>query len=157
VSLDRETVALTYADLAERLGIEVASAKTRATRSRWHRTRSNDGRALVHVPIEALAAAKDQPRHTAPQAEAPPHLAHEAELRRLQENHQAELRRLEENYQAELRRLQEIHEAWLRRQDEATKATHEAHRMEVERLAKQVDKLTEPWPARLLRLFRSGS
>ena len=137
-----DTVALTYADLAERLGIEVASAKARAVRSRWHRARGNDGRTLVHVPVEALAAA---PAAKGPKPDAAHiHAAHEAEMHRVQANHEAELHR-----------FHAAHEAELRRQSEAMKATIEAHRAEAERLAKLVDRLTEPWSARLLRLVRS--
>ena len=37
MSHDSETVPLTFAQIAERLGIEVASAKARARRGKWRR------------------------------------------------------------------------------------------------------------------------
>ena len=37
-----ETIALTYRELAERLGIKPESARKTAQRRRWHRTTAND-------------------------------------------------------------------------------------------------------------------
>lgn len=56
---DRDTVSLTYDDLANALGIDVQSARRRALRSKWPKTRGNDGRARVHVPVTVLPAATE--------------------------------------------------------------------------------------------------
>lgn len=53
-SMDTETRALGYAELADRLGIALKSAKARARRSRWQRITGNDGKTLVQVPIDVL-------------------------------------------------------------------------------------------------------
>ena len=52
--MEIETRAITYAELADRLGIAVKSAKARARRARWQRIAGNDGKALVQVPIDVL-------------------------------------------------------------------------------------------------------
>src|SRR3954452_19366859 len=49
-----ESVTLTYAELAERLGIGVESARIKARRRRWMVVLGNDGRARVTVPSESL-------------------------------------------------------------------------------------------------------
>lgn len=49
-----DTIALPYDELAARLGITPASARNRVRRRGWHRTRGNDGRARVHVPLDML-------------------------------------------------------------------------------------------------------
>src|ERR671926_224847 len=49
------TLALTYDDLAQRLGITAPSVRRMVYRHRWHKTRGNDGRTLVHVPEEYFA------------------------------------------------------------------------------------------------------
>jgi len=49
-----DTVAVTYRELAERLGIKLESARKTAQRKRWRRSMANDGTARVHVPLEAL-------------------------------------------------------------------------------------------------------
>ena len=48
------TVALSYGELATRLGITVASARRLVHRRRWTKTKGNDGLALVQVPVEFL-------------------------------------------------------------------------------------------------------
>jgi pilus assembly protein FimV len=53
----RDTVSLTYQELADRLGIDVQSARRRALRSRWPKVPGNDGRARVNVPATVLPAA----------------------------------------------------------------------------------------------------
>ncbi|HEY8613005.1 MAG TPA: hypothetical protein VIL69_17175 [Roseomonas sp.] len=50
-----DTVMLTYQELAERLGIDVQSARRRAQRSGWRRIPGNDGKARVVVPGHVLA------------------------------------------------------------------------------------------------------
>src|SRR3712207_2618352 len=52
-----DTVSLTYQELADRLGIDVQSARRRALRSRWPKVPGNDGRARVNVPATVLPAA----------------------------------------------------------------------------------------------------
>ena len=52
--MEIETRAVTYAELADQLGIAVKSAKARARRGRWQRLTGNDGRTLVQVPIDVL-------------------------------------------------------------------------------------------------------
>jgi uncharacterized coiled-coil protein SlyX len=47
-------VSMTYAELAERLGIGVDAARIRAKRRRWPVTMGNDGRSRVLVPTEAI-------------------------------------------------------------------------------------------------------
>jgi hypothetical protein len=49
-----ETKLLTYAELAEALGITAASAKRLAIRRGWAKTPGNDGKARVAVPVERL-------------------------------------------------------------------------------------------------------
>lgn len=49
-----ETKLLTYAELAEVLGITAASAKRLAIRRGWAKTPGNDGKARVAVPVERL-------------------------------------------------------------------------------------------------------
>jgi len=49
-----DTIALTYRELADRLGIKPESARKTAQRKRWRRSTANDGTARVHVPLEAL-------------------------------------------------------------------------------------------------------
>ncbi len=55
--VSRDTVMLTYGELADRLGIDVQSARRRALRHRWPKTKGNDGRARVAVPETVLATA----------------------------------------------------------------------------------------------------
>jgi hypothetical protein len=58
------TVALTYRELAERLGVKPESARKTAQRKRWHRTTGNDGTTRIHVPLEALPVTGDSPSDT---------------------------------------------------------------------------------------------
>jgi DNA primase len=52
---------MTYADLAERLGVTAEAARQRAVRGRWRRQTGNDGKTLVLVEPDALAAKKRTP------------------------------------------------------------------------------------------------
>ena len=52
-------IALSYEALAERLGITLSSVRRMVHRHRWHRSRGNDGRTLVHVPEEYFARRDD--------------------------------------------------------------------------------------------------
>ena len=49
-----DTRSLSYDELADMLGIERESARHLAFRRRWRRTKGNDGKARVDVPLEAL-------------------------------------------------------------------------------------------------------
>jgi hypothetical protein len=53
------TTALSYDDLAQRLGVTVASARRLVHRRRWQKSRANDGRALVQVPQKFLDRRSD--------------------------------------------------------------------------------------------------
>lgn len=59
---DVETKLLTYAELADALGINPASAKRLAIRRGWQKTPGNDGKARVAVPIERLMVERSDPR-----------------------------------------------------------------------------------------------
>lgn len=52
-----DTASLTYQELAERLGIDLLSARRRVLRSKWQKTKGNDGRVRVSVPLEVIAIA----------------------------------------------------------------------------------------------------
>src|SRR4051794_15637658 len=54
------TIALTYDDIAERLGITVPSARRLVIRRRWTKAKGNDGRAIVQVPEEFLQRRDDE-------------------------------------------------------------------------------------------------
>src|SRR5215218_767374 len=49
-----DTRSLSYDEIADMLGIERESARHLAFRRRWQRTKGNDGKARVEVPLEAL-------------------------------------------------------------------------------------------------------
>ena len=49
-----DTRSLSYDELADMLGIERESARHLAFRRRWRRTKGNDGKARVDVPLEIL-------------------------------------------------------------------------------------------------------
>jgi len=55
------SVALTYDQLAKRLGIATDSARRLVNRKKWSRTRGNDQRAVIQVPAEFLARYEDGP------------------------------------------------------------------------------------------------
>ena len=55
------TVALTYEQIGQRLGITVPSVRRMVNRHRWRKARANDGRTLVSVPEEYLAAREAAP------------------------------------------------------------------------------------------------
>lgn len=62
---------LTYAEMAERLGIAPESARTLAKRRRWPRRAGNDGLARIAVPLSRLNPPDDpgsDPRATPPDA-----------------------------------------------------------------------------------------
>src|SRR5215207_9320936 len=45
---------MSYEELGQRLGIAAASARRLVNRRRWPKTKGNDGRAVVQVPVEFL-------------------------------------------------------------------------------------------------------
>ncbi len=54
---DRDTLAKTFAEFADTLGVKLASAKARARRGKWPKTKGSDGRLRVQVPRAVLLAA----------------------------------------------------------------------------------------------------
>jgi hypothetical protein len=46
------TLALSYDEIAGRLGIAVASARRLVHRKKWPKGKGNDGRVIVQVPVE---------------------------------------------------------------------------------------------------------
>jgi hypothetical protein len=55
------SVALTYAELAKRLGIAPDSAKRLALRKRWSKAKGNDGKTVIQVPAEFLDGHANSP------------------------------------------------------------------------------------------------
>lgn len=55
-----QTIRLTYAELAEKLGVSLEAAKQRARRGGWRRETGNNGQVYTWVPEEALKIA-DKP------------------------------------------------------------------------------------------------
>jgi hypothetical protein len=51
-----ETLSLTYAELADRLGIEREAARQLVKRRRWMKWKGNDGQVRISVPEEAVGA-----------------------------------------------------------------------------------------------------
>lgn len=131
-----ETWTLTYAELAQMAGLELASARRLVFRKKWPRTRGNDGLARVRVPVDALARPSGShsgtpPNDTsgsAPLVIVPPAVAdtvaammpaEAAELRERLAAAEAELRR-------ELTRRAETAEAELRAERDARRAAEAA-------------------------------
>lgn len=67
-----DTMSLTYQELADRLGIDVQSARRRVLRAGWAKAPGNDGKARVFVPVTVLPAAGTTTAATVPLAGAPP-------------------------------------------------------------------------------------
>jgi len=143
---DSETVALTWADAAVRLGIEVGSVKARARRGRWHRVTGNDGRVLVHVPVTVLEQERVG-KSEAVQPELPklppPGADISAVLAALEANHMAELGYLQQGAAAALERLRESHKAELER-------LGAAHAAEADRLLALLQAAQRPWWKKML-------
>lgn len=57
-----DTVRLTYAEAAARLGCLEKSVATRAKRRGWKREKGNDGLMRVHIPIDCLPDSKGDNR-----------------------------------------------------------------------------------------------
>ena len=62
------TLALSYDEIASRLGITTASARRLVQRRRWQKGKGNDGRAVVQVPVEFLGRRGDS-RQDSPDGE----------------------------------------------------------------------------------------
>ena len=140
---DGETVALTYGQLAERLDIEVPSAKVRARRAGWRREPGNDGKTRVFVPVHVLAAEMQSEVAPAPPAapvSAPDPaalLAQQASaalLAQLRADQAGELTRLAEAHKLALGALRDAHAAEIARLEAAQQRDREAHAAEIERL-----------------------
>ena len=55
------TLALSYDQIAARLGIAVPSARRLVHRKKWRKAQGNDGRAVVQVPAEFFQGRQDGP------------------------------------------------------------------------------------------------
>lgn len=64
--MENEFEPMTYAELADRLGIAVKSAKNRAHRKNWRRVPGNDGKVLVHVPLSIFDGDPEGRPHAPP-------------------------------------------------------------------------------------------
>lgn len=53
------TTALSYEELADRLGINLTSARRLVLRRRWSKLRGNDGKAIIQVPEDFLQSRDD--------------------------------------------------------------------------------------------------
>ena len=141
---DGETVALSWADAAVRLGIEIGSVKARARRGRWHRVTGNDGRVLVHVPTAALEQERVAKAEAAQQEPpTPPGADISAVLAALEATHVAELTSLQQGAAAALERLRDAHAAELER-------LGAAHTAEADRLLALLQAAQRPWWKKLL-------
>lgn len=58
-----ETIAMTYAEVAMRLGVKLESVRRHARRKHWRRIKGNDGQTRVLLPI-ALLGRRDSPADT---------------------------------------------------------------------------------------------
>lgn len=47
-----DVIAMSYGEIAEKLGIELDSARRLVRRRRWHRRTANDGKVLIDVPVD---------------------------------------------------------------------------------------------------------
>lgn len=52
--MSSEVVLLTYKELADRLGVKLASARQTVSRRRWKRIKGNDGSTRIEVPADYL-------------------------------------------------------------------------------------------------------
>lgn len=56
-----DIVALTYAELADRMHVKIASARKTVQRHKWKRVQGNDGLIRIQVPVEALPPKIERP------------------------------------------------------------------------------------------------
>lgn len=83
-------MSLTYAELAERLGVSIDGARMKAKRARWPKVKGNDGAMRVTVEVDDLAPAERSPNVRPAFAEQPNEQA--AEQVRTLEAHVATLK-----------------------------------------------------------------
>lgn len=83
-------LSLTYAELAERLGVSIDGARMRVKRARWPKVKGNDGAMRVTVEESELAPAERSPNVSPEFGEQPNEQA--AELVRTLEDHIATLK-----------------------------------------------------------------
>ena len=109
-----DTVRLTYAEAAARLGCLEKSVATRAKRRGWKREKGNDGLMRVHIPIDCLSDSKGDNRGDSISDTRP--TVREAELTRQINVLQARLEAATEKAQGLEKALAEAgeREAWLR-------------------------------------------
>lgn len=131
---------LTYQELAERLGIETASAKARVMRGGWQRVRGNDGRVRARVPVSIFDAPKPL---AAPENRSEPVMERQ-EIARQEQRHSAELERLQKLHSETLERLRRDHAAEMERMTAA-------HQSDAARLERIIQQLSQPWWTRLFR------
>lgn len=145
--MDHDTVPMTYAELAERLGIAVASAKMRVMRKGWHRVRGNDGLTRVHVPVSALETTRPSQKAN-PETPPPPgplvaellrqitdmQTRHAVELERLQHEQAAALDQFRQEHGTAVTQLRQDHLAELERIRQAQRDLADAHQGEIARL-----------------------
>lgn len=56
-----ETIALTYRELADKMGVKLDSARKTVLRKKWQRVTGNDGTVRIYVPVDALPSPSDSP------------------------------------------------------------------------------------------------
>jgi len=54
-----ETIALTYRELADKMGVKLDSARKTVLRKKWQRVTGNDGTVRIYVPVDALPSHSD--------------------------------------------------------------------------------------------------
>ena len=140
--LEGPTIPLTFAQIAERLGIEVASAKARARRGKWRRVPGNDGRTLVHVPVEILPEYHELPLvelppKAKPGSELPDAANHTLQLlNELEKKHAAQIEALKQENAATQGQIRQDHSAELER-------LTQAHQAEIQRLMTVIEKMQD--------------
>ena len=144
-------IVLSYAELAERLGIGSDSARMRAKRKGWMTVPGNDGRTRVHVPPNELP--EHPPERPEREADAGEQGAQLAELRAelTEERARAEGALLEAaELRAETRLLREILE-----RDRADRAREQDR---ADRLEAALAEARRPWLAKVIEgLRRKGN
>ena len=149
-------VAMTYRELATRLGIRPASAKARALRNRWRTTPGNDGLARVSVPAEVLDAAKDEadstpPPPSAPEPTPPPAAGPDMldalfrQLAAADDRHAAEMQRAQQRHDAEMARMRDAHNDLVKAHDDELARMQHIHVVEMMRLERLLSEARRPW------------
>lgn len=147
---------LTYSELATALGITVGSAKNLVRRKRWMRSNGNDGAARIAVPDEYLIEHRKSGIGAGTDGDInPPHdgpvpsnqipievldTLREQIVRLSEENER--LNKAAETLRTEVKSLT------------AHKAKHESAEIEIQALRSQVEWLSQPWIARLIKSLK---